>query len=176
MVAQLEQELPQLELFSSLSPVPNFCKWLYSEDAERVELDIKESHLAVLERTRSQLTEKGSSCSSLEKILDVLEGHPQWYRDAELNQALELPLMHLMTQYLMSIRHNRQLPLCPVASFHLQNGAVLRRINWNADLSRKGLDNSAGMMVNYQYILKDLDANMAQVAEGSLSHALTPFA
>ncbi|KAI8866169.1 malonyl-CoA decarboxylase, partial [Ramicandelaber brevisporus] len=41
--------------------------------------------------------------------------------------------------------------LDPVANFHLRNGACIRRINWLGDTSTKGLNESFGMMVNYQY-------------------------
>jgi len=38
-----------------------------------------------------------------------------------------------------------------VANFHLRNGAVMWRLNWQADLSVRGLANSCGIMVNYRY-------------------------
>jgi hypothetical protein len=38
-----------------------------------------------------------------------------------------------------------------VANFHLRNGAVMWRLNWQADLSARGLGNSCGIMVNYRY-------------------------
>lgn len=50
-------------------------------------------------------------------------------------------------------------PRDPVAAFHLGNGAELWRINSDADMSAKGLAQSAGMMVNYLYRAKDLVAN-----------------
>jgi len=49
--------------------------------------------------------------------------------------------------------------LDPVAHFHLSNGARLERLNWMADLSEKGLEQSAGIMVNYLYKLSEIDAN-----------------
>ena len=39
------------------------------------------------------------------------------------------------------------------------NGASLRTIHWLGDRSENGLRNSAGMMVNYLYDLKSVDAN-----------------
>jgi malonyl-CoA decarboxylase len=39
----------------------------------------------------------------------------------------------------------------PVAHFHLTNGATLHQLNWAADLSRKGLQQYGGLMVNYLY-------------------------
>jgi len=41
--------------------------------------------------------------------------------------------------------------LDPVANFHLANGAVIERINWLADPSPIGREQSATLMVNYVY-------------------------
>jgi malonyl-CoA decarboxylase len=38
-----------------------------------------------------------------------------------------------------------------LANFHLRNGAVMWRLNWQADLSVRGLASSCGIMVNYRY-------------------------
>ena len=48
------------------------------------------------------------------------------------------------------------------ANFHLRNGAVLWRLNWKADVSRKGALSSLGMMVNYRYNLSEVDDNTRQ--------------
>jgi malonyl-CoA decarboxylase len=50
-------------------------------------------------------------------------------------------------------------PLDPVARFHLKNGARLDRINWLADTSETGIQQSAGLMANYVYDLSDLERN-----------------
>ena len=47
----------------------------------------------------------------------------------------------------------------PVARFHLNNGARLQRINAAGDLSRKGLRQAFGLMVNYLYDLDEIEAN-----------------
>ena len=39
----------------------------------------------------------------------------------------------------------------PLLSFHLKNGAFVARLNWMADTSTNGLNQSLGMMVNYKY-------------------------
>ena len=52
-----------------------------------------------------------------------------------------------------------------VANFHLRNGAVLWRVNWQADLSARGMANSCGLMVNYKYFLDDLEANSSSYLE-----------
>ena len=54
-------------------------------------------------------------------------------------------------------------PLDPVARFHLGNGAHIERINWRADGSPKGIAESLGLMVNYQYQLGELNDNLARL-------------
>ena len=44
-----------------------------------------------------------------------------------------------------------------VGKFHLSNGATLYRINWGADLSKKGVQQSGGIMVNYLYELDKVE-------------------
>ena len=56
-------------------------------------------------------------------------------------------------------KNSRGGPLDPVARFHLKNGASLDRLNWNADLSEKGLKQSLGLMVNYIYDLSRVEEN-----------------
>ncbi|MBT3702922.1 MAG: malonyl-CoA decarboxylase, partial [Alphaproteobacteria bacterium] len=53
----------------------------------------------------------------------------------------------------------RDLPLDPVARFHLGNGARLERINWMGDTSSRGHAQSSGIMVNYLYDLRTIEAN-----------------
>jgi malonyl-CoA decarboxylase len=46
-----------------------------------------------------------------------------------------------------------------VARFHLGNGARLERLNWLGDNSAKGLREAQGLMVNYLYDLRFIEAN-----------------
>ena len=43
------------------------------------------------------------------------------------------------------------MPFDPVARFHLGNGAQVHAVHENADISKKGIKQSQGMMVNYLY-------------------------
>ena len=61
--------------------------------------------------------------------------------------------------YLTASEREDKLPNDPVARFHLGNGAILEKINLNADLSKKGILQSKGMMVNYLYNLDLLEKN-----------------
>ncbi|MDX1816015.1 MAG: malonyl-CoA decarboxylase family protein, partial [Thermodesulfobacteriota bacterium] len=47
---------------------------------------------------------------------------------------------------------------------HLGNGARLERINWQSDLTPKGLMQSAGFMVNYLYELERIERNQEALA------------
>jgi malonyl-CoA decarboxylase len=73
-------------------------------------------------------------------------------------EPLKAPLTKACAQYLLSSRR-KGVPADPVARFHLGNGAQLHRLNWLADVSPKGLAQSAGMMVNYAYDLDDIVRN-----------------
>ena len=59
----------------------------------------------------------------------------------------------------------------PVAKFHLGNGARLQRINWAGDLSKNGIRQSRGMMVNYLYDLGKVEEYHERFLEGSVVHA-----
>ena len=53
----------------------------------------------------------------------------------------------------------------PVAQFHLGNGATLERINAEADLSARGLEQSFGFMANYRYELDLIVSNHEKLME-----------
>ncbi|MCZ6830324.1 MAG: malonyl-CoA decarboxylase [Gammaproteobacteria bacterium] len=67
-------------------------------------------------------------------------------------------LMKLCAHYLLQVKSGT-LAKDPVARFHLGNGAQLHRLNWGADLSAKGKEQSAGIMVNYLYDLDKIEVN-----------------
>ena len=75
----------------------------------------------------------------------------------------------LCATYLTST-NSRNLPLDPVARFHLGNGASVERINWDGDLSDKRISQSAGLMVNYLYAPDQIVGNHeAFVNEGKIA-------
>ena len=92
--------------------------------------------------------------------LSPAPGFVQWlkeksiYEDSDEDTLLKQALIYLTT----SDREDGS-PNDPVARFHLGNGAILERINLNADLSSKGLIQSKGVMVNYLYKLDRLEEN-----------------
>lgn len=66
--------------------------------------------------------------------------------------------MRLCAHYLVHEKANGR-ALDRVANFHLTNGARIERLNWLADVSPKGMRQSSGLMVNYRYKLRDIEAN-----------------
>jgi malonyl-CoA decarboxylase len=60
----------------------------------------------------------------------------------------------------------------PVARFHLDNGARLERINFAADLSRKGLKQSLGLMVNYLYDIGEVEIRHQDFVNQKVSHSV----
>ncbi|MFY0989791.1 malonyl-CoA decarboxylase [Halomonas sp. C05BenzN] len=133
-VQELKQELPQLRHFVTLSPVPGFMTWL-----------------AGCREDESLPTELRHALAGLDT--------PGWHRDAKLAERLEAVIKPLAARYLVDEKNARGLPLNPVARFHLGNGAELHRINWLGDTSDKGLKQAAGLMVNYLYVLDNIERN-----------------
>ena len=85
---------------------------------------------------------------------------------ASASPAEQDALMNLCAAYLVFVSPQREGN--PVAKFHLDNGARLNRINWAADLSRKGLRQSAGLMVNYLYDLDGVEENHEAFLNGGI--------
>ena len=54
-------------------------------------------------------------------------------------------------QFLLTAKRDDGMPYDPVARFHLGNGAYVHAVHAGADMSSKGLSESAGAMVNYRY-------------------------
>ncbi|HZR85224.1 MAG TPA: malonyl-CoA decarboxylase [Bradyrhizobium sp.] len=132
-VEELRRELPKLDTFVTLSPVPGFMSWL--KDAK--DLPISDEDRALL------------------KHLD----EPNWFDNAELAGELRAVVEPLAAYYFLKARTAKGRLIDSVARFHLGNGARLERINWLGDLSPKGLRESAGIMVNYLYRLDDIEKN-----------------
>src|SRR3954469_23129068 len=132
-VEELRRELPKLDTFVTLSPVPGFMQWLN----KATDVPVGEDERALL------------------KALD----EPKWFEDADRTAQLRAVLEPLAAYYFLKARTAKGRVIDPVARFHLGNGARLERINWLGDLSPKGLRESAGIMVNYLYRLDDIEKN-----------------
>jgi malonyl-CoA decarboxylase len=131
-VEEIGRELPRIRTFASLSPIPGFCRWLRSEDARGRSSTELRTHLRSLDEPDAKVGPAGES--------------------------LKPEILRLCAFYLLRAKWGRA-PLDPVARFHLANGARAERLNWMADTSEEGLRQSIGVMVNYLYVLADVDRN-----------------
>jgi len=148
-VDALAAELPRLKVFATLSPVPGFRAWL-TKAGEGPDL-----LLPAESRALAAIVGNGASAPTLNQLLD----HPTWYSDPATAAALREPLLRLCAHYLLHEKARGNRTADPVAHFHLTNGARVERLNWLGDVSEKGLQQSAGIMVNYLYRLADIEAN-----------------
>jgi malonyl-CoA decarboxylase len=89
-----------------------------------------------------------------EKLLERVKEPIGAVVDTQVYQAL----LKLCAHYLLRVKSG-QLPKDPVARFHLGNGAQLYGLHGSSDLSPKGREQSAGIMVNYLYDLPKIEEN-----------------
>ena len=145
-VDTLSAELPEIEVFATLSPVPGFRRWL-----DETLGDGESAFLSPAER---------GLLSELAWTPEVLQG-----------PAVKNLLLALSAHYLLDVKKNGH-AADPVARFHLGNGASIERVLCGADLSPRGIRQSAGIMVNYLYRAADIVANHeAYVHEGRIAAA-----
>lgn len=133
----LKRELPGLDVFVTLSPVPGFARWLGPTLAEPAELGLTNEEAALLMQAPAEVAKQD----------EVTRAR----RDKLLGQ--------MMAQYMLRARTSSGRVIDPVARFHLGNGARLERINVGGNLSDRGLRESHGVMVNYRYELDDIETN-----------------
>ena len=160
-VQALADELPNLKVFATLSPIPGFRAWLAEQTAETVALPMTEDE-------QGGVRALGGSDDLTTALAAILE-RADWPEDPVTVNALRGPLTRLSARYFLTTREGGG-PIDPVARFHLRNGARLERINWLADCSAKGLEESAGLMVNYRYQIGDIEKNHeAYMKEGQIA-------
>ena len=146
----LAAELPHLKTFATLSPVPGFRTWLDARLAKgEAEL------LLPAEREALAALPDGKGASGLAGML--ADAH--WPESPEVAETVRAALMRLCARYLLTEKGAQGRALDLVEHFHLTNGSRVERLNWLADLSPKGLQQSAGIMVNYLYRLAEVEAN-----------------
>ncbi|HZQ59958.1 MAG TPA: malonyl-CoA decarboxylase [Casimicrobiaceae bacterium] len=133
-VEDLKRELPKLDTFVTLSPLPGFNRWLREQRGNGLFQEEERSTLTFLERAG-------------------------WHEDRKRAETLRKTLVAAAATYLVAAKTPSGRPVDPVARFHLGNGARLERINFLGDVSDKGLSQSHGVMVNYLYRLEDIEEN-----------------
>mmetsp|Transcript_17911 Transcript_17911/g.45909 ORF Transcript_17911/g.45909 Transcript_17911/m.45909 type:complete len:391 (+) Transcript_17911:1044-2216(+) len=187
---KLQVEIPTITTLVTLSPIPGFRPWLEEQIHRITDLsEAKAGHSHPMKRdallTPPEVDEclqgvawagkeqpkdgmvdrHGAALKALEEALRAMDGKGQ--RTAGHVRSI---LMRLCAVYLAQERR-RTYALDPVAHFHLKNGSWLWQINWEADMSAAGMARSYGMMVNYRYILEDVDKN----SRDYLQHGVIPI-
>jgi malonyl-CoA decarboxylase len=142
-VEEVCRDLPKLNTFVTLSPVPNFAAWL----------------------ARERTNEAGTALSADDKDALALLNTPDWWKDEDRIARLREPLMRAASWYFLRAKNGRGAPVDSVARFHLGNGARLERIDFLGDTSERALAQGHGLMVNYQYDLDDIEQNHELYAE-----------
>ncbi len=129
-VQELAHELPNIKHFITLSPIPCFVKWIKA-NIETLDFDKEE--------TKNEI-EDAITCSEMTK------------------EEIKQELVNLCAYYLLCVKKGIK-TYDPVANFHLSNGANLKQINWQANNTKKGYQESFGIMVNYHYELNKIEDN-----------------
>lgn len=160
-VEYLKKENEKIKNFATLSPVPGF--WIrYLEpllkgkddglslkQGDIISLFSKKAAAKILERTGKGMH---SSDQFNEALLSILSNE-SWAEDDGLKKDLRNPLVKIAYHYIAREKNLSGKPLNPVAGFHLGNGAKIseKNINFLANPSKRGLQESCGIMVNYIY-------------------------
>ena len=156
---RLKTEFPSIKTFCTLSPIPGFVRWL-DADQEATAARLKAPARARWEAGRKELKlGQGKMHERLEQ-----QWHP-WRTSEDEQKAL----LALASIYLREFSPSADGDA--VAKFHLNNGARLQRINWGADLSRNGLRQSCGLMVNYLYDLERVEEYHQRFLDGEVVHS-----
>ena len=136
-VYEIQEELPNIKNFGTLSPIPGFRDWFTTLDEKIIQNilgKIPYSNVSFLKSTD----------------LKVGDGRILSNKHA---------ITKLVAHYLMNEKNKKGLPINDVCRFHLGNGAIIDDININANVSEVGLNRSFGVMVNYLYELKNIEKN-----------------
>ena len=135
-IFEIQEELPNIKKFGTLSPIPGFAEWLYYSDENKIK----------------NILQKSSSDMSFLKSPNFKAG------DMRIISYKE-NIIKLVAHYLINEKDLNGFPVGDVTRFHLRNGATINDIVINADISEAGFKRSFGVMVNYLYELNDIEKN-----------------
>ncbi len=136
-VYEIQEELPHIKNFGTLSPIPGFRDWFSYLDEKRLKNILQDS----VGQDVSFLKSKNF------KIGDK--------RIIEKSKAIK----KLVAHYIVNEKNSKGLPINEVSRFHLGNGAIVEDIIINANISEVGFQRSFGIMANYLYELKNIEEN-----------------
>jgi malonyl-CoA decarboxylase len=133
-VFQIQQEMPKIKNFFTLSPIPGFANWFLHQSDEKIKKILKNFDIRRLLFLKDQ---------------DDINFNQ--YKIEDNKEALK----KLVYYYLVEEKKDKK-PINSVAYFHFNNGALLYDILLNANLSLNGYKESFGIMVNYHYELEKI--------------------
>ena len=136
-VYELQEEVPHIKYFGTLSPMPGFADWLLSEKDESVIKIIGEKNMNNIKFLKSVDLKIGDK-----RILENKDN-----------------MSKLAIHYLTNVKNNLGFPVNDVCRFHLKNGAKIDDVIVNANISEVGFKRSFGVMVNYSYELEMIEQN-----------------
>ena len=155
----LQDEFPSLKNFVTLSPITGMMDWIIAGG----DLSEAKPKPVILEKVSHAMRVLDLKSKSWPERLSL--GWTPETASLEEKSALQ-QLSAIYLTHLSVCRGGNQ-----VAKFHLGNGARLHRINWGSDLSKKGLRQSAGLMVNYLYDLDKIEDNHDRFLQGEVIHS-----
>lgn len=153
-IDDLKRDYPRLSTFATLSPLPLFRRWA-ENNPEAWQQAFRAEDIARITRYCAQ---KNQVIATVDDIRNLL-GEEGWRTDRRLARALRPGVTRLAARYLLTAK-SADRPLDPVARFHLGNGARIERINFLADTSAHGFEQSYGLMLNYLYDPDAIEANV----------------
>ena len=136
-VYEIQEELPNIKNFGTLSPIPGFRDWFTSLDEGVIQNILGKIPYSTVSFLRSSSLKVGDG------------------RIVSNKKAI----IKLVAHYLMNEKNKKDLPINDVCRFHLGNGAIIEDIVINANVSEVGFNRSFGVMVNYLYELKNIEKN-----------------
>ena len=136
-VYEIQEELPNIKNFGTLSPIPGFRDWFTTLDETIIQNilgKIPYANISFLKNSN----------------LKIGDGRIVSNKNA---------IVKLVSHYLINEKNKKNLPINDVCRFHLGNGAIIDDIVINANISEVGFNRSFGVMVNYLYELKNIEKN-----------------
>ena len=136
-VYEIQEELPHINNFGTLSPIPGFADWFSYLDEVKI---------------------KNILGNSKDKDVSFLKSKDFKLGDKRIVENKEI-IIKLVAHYIVNEKNHKGLPLNDVSRFHLGNGAIVDDIIVNANVSEVGFKRSFGVMVNYLYELTNIEKN-----------------
>jgi malonyl-CoA decarboxylase len=161
-VSELATELPNIQVYCTLSPLPHFSRAL--RDQRNKDGFTHDRLTRLLADHAHKLTQAARRRDPVEALFQLLE-EPLAHRN-----VLAEPLERLALAYLTRVREGGKL-YDHVATFHLSNGARLERINPFGNLRSYGLQASFGVTANYRYLPAELEENHERFVRGEIQVA-----